>query len=401
MSELTNPHDKFFKETFSRPEVARSFLQQYLPSHIVPLLDLDNLYLEKDSFIDPDLQEYFSDLLYRVPLRDGRTLYVYLLLEHKSYSDPLTAFQLLRYMVRFWERRMRQKQTSLEPIIPLVVYHGRERWGAARNLAGLYQGPEEMRGYLPDFRYELCDLTAYSDEEIRGEAQTQIVLRILRYIFDRELGQRLPEIFRLFGELANQETALEYLETVLRYLSVTAEKVTLAELQAAVETAVTEPRGDVMATLAQQWLEQGRQEGLETGMAKGLETGMAKGLETGMAKGLETGMAKGLETGMAKGLETGMAKGLETGMAKGLETGMAKGLVRGLEQGREVGLEQGLRRSILDILELRIGQVPIEITTQLEEVSHLETLRLLLRRAATVDTLAEFQIALTAMKTTG
>jgi hypothetical protein len=30
MSELRNPHDRFFRETFSRPEIARDFLQNYL-----------------------------------------------------------------------------------------------------------------------------------------------------------------------------------------------------------------------------------------------------------------------------------------------------------------------------------------------------------------------------------
>lgn len=60
---LSNPHDRFFKDLFSRQEAARDFLQHYLPTDIVPLLDLDSLDIRKDSFIDPDLQEHFSDLL--------------------------------------------------------------------------------------------------------------------------------------------------------------------------------------------------------------------------------------------------------------------------------------------------------------------------------------------------
>jgi predicted transposase YdaD len=34
MSELTNPHDRFFKEVFSRPEAARDLLQNYLPEEV-------------------------------------------------------------------------------------------------------------------------------------------------------------------------------------------------------------------------------------------------------------------------------------------------------------------------------------------------------------------------------
>jgi predicted transposase YdaD len=49
MTELSNPHDKFFKETFSRPEVIRSFLEEYLPGNVSAVLDLNSLELQKDS----------------------------------------------------------------------------------------------------------------------------------------------------------------------------------------------------------------------------------------------------------------------------------------------------------------------------------------------------------------
>ena len=136
MSELSNPHDRFFKETFSRIEVARDLLANYLPAEVVALLDLDTLEARPDSFIDADLQEQFADLLYKVQLRDGREAYVYLLLEHKSYADPATPFQLLRYEVRIWEQDRRNGE-ELRPIIPLVLYHGREQWQVATDFGKL------------------------------------------------------------------------------------------------------------------------------------------------------------------------------------------------------------------------------------------------------------------------
>jgi predicted transposase/invertase (TIGR01784 family) len=101
--DLPQPHDSFFKETFGRPEVAADFLQNYLPASVAALLQLDRLTPQRETFIDPDLQEHFSDLLYQAPLRDGEQANVYILFEHKSYPDRLVAFQLLRYMVRIWE----------------------------------------------------------------------------------------------------------------------------------------------------------------------------------------------------------------------------------------------------------------------------------------------------------
>jgi len=35
MTEITNPHDKFFKEIFSRQEVAVDFLRNYIPKEVI------------------------------------------------------------------------------------------------------------------------------------------------------------------------------------------------------------------------------------------------------------------------------------------------------------------------------------------------------------------------------
>lgn len=41
MADLSNPHDLFFKDMVSRPEVAADFLATYLPPEVAALLDLD------------------------------------------------------------------------------------------------------------------------------------------------------------------------------------------------------------------------------------------------------------------------------------------------------------------------------------------------------------------------
>ncbi|MBI3652680.1 MAG: Rpn family recombination-promoting nuclease/putative transposase [Acidobacteria bacterium] len=51
MTEIHNPHDRFFKEVFSHPEAAAEFFAAFLPSHLVALLDLAKLEPIKDSFI--------------------------------------------------------------------------------------------------------------------------------------------------------------------------------------------------------------------------------------------------------------------------------------------------------------------------------------------------------------
>ena len=54
---IQNPHDKFFKETFSNIEIAKDFIVNYLPQDIIKIVDLDTLVLQKDSFINEKLKD--------------------------------------------------------------------------------------------------------------------------------------------------------------------------------------------------------------------------------------------------------------------------------------------------------------------------------------------------------
>ncbi len=219
MPAMSNPHDHFFKETFSRRDVAADFIRRYLPPDIVAQLDLAGLHIVKDSFVDPDLREHFTDLLYQTCLQDGQDAYLYVLFEHKSHPEPLVAFQLLRYLVRIWEQVLKQGPVShLPPIVPVVVYHGVETWRIDRRFRGLFVDRPVLMEYIPDFRYQLCDLSDYSDEEIAGEVLLQVallILLILKHVFDGDLNVRLPDVLSLLRELAQARSGLEYLEALV------------------------------------------------------------------------------------------------------------------------------------------------------------------------------------------
>src|SRR5437667_12721706 len=103
MAKINNPHDQFVKAVLSQPDLAASFLTNYLPSDIVALFDTSNPKLVNGSFVDSELREHQSDLLFQVKHRNGGSAYIYILFEHKSYPDQWVAMQLLRYMVRICE----------------------------------------------------------------------------------------------------------------------------------------------------------------------------------------------------------------------------------------------------------------------------------------------------------
>jgi predicted transposase/invertase (TIGR01784 family) len=303
VTELSNAHDRFFKRMISRPEAARGLVLNYLPSEVVALLEPMSLALRRDSFVDENLGEHFSDLLYDVNLKTGDEAYVYVLFEHKSYVERLTAFQLLRYIVRIWEQALREGHSYPIPVIPIVVYHGRVDWHVGLNLGDLFRGPEALRAYWPSFTYELCDLSAYSDEEIKGEVRLRVGLLLLKYIFREDLRDRLPEILGLLQELPEEGSALLYLETVLRYVAQAADHVTRAGLHEAAQAALGKQGDETMKTLAEQWIEKGIQEGKQQGIEQGLQRGMQQGLQQGMERGMREGVREGLLAGIKLGLK--------------------------------------------------------------------------------------------------
>jgi predicted transposase/invertase (TIGR01784 family) len=95
---ITNPHDKLFRDTWSVLENARSLLQNYLPDKVLACVDLETLEISKDSFIEKELADYYSDMLYKVTL-SGTPGFIYVLFEHKSYYDRYIHLQLLEYKV--------------------------------------------------------------------------------------------------------------------------------------------------------------------------------------------------------------------------------------------------------------------------------------------------------------
>ena len=271
MPELTNPHDRFFKEVFSRKEVAADFLRNYLPTDVLACLDENSINLTKDSFVDNELATHLSDLLYEVELRDGSDAYVYVLFEHKSFPDSEVAFQLLRYMVRIWEQACRQKQVKkLPPIIPVVLYHGVVNWKISRKFSALFEHPEALGVFVPDFSYLVCDLSRYSNEDIKGMVLLRVTMLLLKYVMSDELRGQLPEIFKLLKELSAKDTGMEYLRTVLVYLSKSTEKINKEGIKEALEKAFPSEGGKIMPTIAEEWIKEGFEKGIQQGMLQGM-----------------------------------------------------------------------------------------------------------------------------------
>jgi predicted transposase/invertase (TIGR01784 family) len=266
--DINDPHDGYFKKLFEDKKQAQSFIENFLPETIKLHMDLTTIELEKDSFVDTELKKFFSDLIYRIKIKE-KVSYLYILIDHKSYPDKWIAFNLARYVIKIWEREIK-KGKSLPAIIPCVFYHGRDDWKIGLRLSDLYQDvPFELKKYMLDFEYQLFDITKWTDDNIKGTSKLVLGLRILKHIFDNpdELQQILNQNGSLLKEIWSDDHGKEFLESFLRYLFTS--EIDIESARKVFVTNISQSGGDFVMSTAEKLIKQGLEKGLEEGLEKG------------------------------------------------------------------------------------------------------------------------------------
>ena len=281
--ELTNPHDKFFKEIFGQPDLAADFVRNYLPPGIVHSLNLASLEVQKESFLDEKLEESFADLIYRVRLRGSKeTAFVCLLFEHKSYPDKWVALQILAYLLKFWERLKANNAKKLPLIFPVLFYHGETKWNYEARFSGLFDRQHlsaetftEWQEYMPSFSYYLCDLSALEETEIRGQSVLRATLLLMKNIHRLHEAPHLLNVWQAFGEVADQ-SAVQYIRVMLKYAAEANAILTKSEVVHSVKQVFHKQGETIMAPFVEEWRQEGREQGIQMGLQQGLQQGITE-----------------------------------------------------------------------------------------------------------------------------
>jgi predicted transposase/invertase (TIGR01784 family) len=218
MDPINSPHDKFFHAVFSDEEHARDLLRNALPSRMLRLMELSPLQISRESYVDEDLGVLQSDLLIRTRYRD-RPVFVYFLVEHKSYPSRWTILQLLRYMVRIWDKELAQnkKLKKLPPIIPMIFYHGAGGWKHPLYFSSYVELEESLRPHVPDFHVVLFDLQQTEEGELQGAELFQAAMKIAKYACTK-LRIHLGDILRAVSSHPMDERTRYFLKVFLRYI---------------------------------------------------------------------------------------------------------------------------------------------------------------------------------------
>lgn len=282
------PHDAAFRQFLTQPEIARDFMELHLPPELRAICDLSTLKLESGSFVEDDLRQYFSDVLYSLKTTAGDDGYIHVLIEHQSTPDKHMAFRLIRYAIAAMQRHLDAGHKKLPLVIPVLFYTGkRTPYPYSTNWLREFYDPE-LAGKLYTAEFPLVDVTVIPDNEIMGHRSMAALTLLQKHIWQRDLAELTDKLATiLLGEASDAEAFVR-------------------------ELALRVPQHeDELMTIAQQLEQKGIEKGIEQGIEQGIEMGIEKGIPLGEQRGIEKGRQEGVLEGKLTVARAMLANGID------------------------------------------------------------------------------------------
>ena len=277
---IHNLHDKFVKASFSDVDRAASFFERFLPEELQQSLNLKTLKPIQESYIQADLNEHFSDIVFEVKTTDDNPIDLVLLSEHKSAPDKHVLVQVGHYIFSHWVKCINEKN-ELKVIIPLIYYQGKKKWEKPilSNLFPMIEG--SLNQYIPAINHVFIALSTLSDEsisQIRNRLMAAAVLAQKKGINIIKLTEELIKIFKL---LPAEIEPGNFLQQMFVYI-IQVSEIPRPEFKKAIETIPAIVKSNIMTTYAQikeEGILEGKQEGKLEGKIEVILNGLKNGLD--------------------------------------------------------------------------------------------------------------------------
>lgn len=270
---MYHSHDALSKNFLGNIAVARDFLKAHLPEEIQMRCNFKTLRIETTSFVEPDLRQHFSDILYSVKI-DGERGLIYTLIESQSTPLILMPLRFLRYVASALKKYAENhKGKKLPVIIPMLLYTGRQSpYPYSLDLFDCFNDPVLARKTLLHPR--LVDLSVIPDQTLKTHGFAAFLELTQKHIKDRDILNLARDITDL---LRTHPIPRELYQHMLQYLLSSGESLDYeAFFKVIIERTAAEYREDTM-TIAEQLRREGYKKGIYVGIEQGIEQGMQKG----------------------------------------------------------------------------------------------------------------------------
>jgi predicted transposase YdaD len=287
------PHDRSHRLLFSHARLVRDLLSGFLDEPWVDDLDLETLESLPTDFVSRDgpqpFEERSGDVIWKVRYRD-RDVYIVILLELQSGSDPLMALRLTTYEVLFYGRLDRAdpmvREGLFPTVLPIVFYNGERPWSAALELRDLIQpAPEGLEAYVPSMRYIVIDERRWPLDQLPSSNFVSVLI-------NAEQGTTVEDFEKTLNMLASclsegSDEAHNLGRDIVAWLSrvILPQRVPEAKIPEIHQFDEFETYVEAnMQTWTEQWKAEGLAEGMQKGMQQGMQQGMQKGMHDGKAE---------------------------------------------------------------------------------------------------------------------
>ena len=129
-------------------------------------------------------------------------------------------------------------------------------------------------------------ISKYTDEEIKGNAITRIILTTMRYIYTEDIDDMIESILKALlylSEIEDKQKGIEYFETFMKYIFSAKPNLTVNNFDEIVKKmeGIYIEGSEIAMTLRELFVKEGLEQGIEKGIEKGIEQGIEKGIEQG------------------------------------------------------------------------------------------------------------------------
>lgn len=262
---IPTPHDATFQQFMRQPEIARDFLQLHLPVELCAVCDLSTMKLECSSFVEDNLRQYFSDVLYSMKTAAGDDGYIHVLIEHQSSPDKHMAFRLIRYAVAAMQRHLDEGHKKLPLVIPVLFYMGkRSPYPYSTNWLHEFTDPvQALKLYSSDF--PLVDVTLIPDEDIMQHRSMAALTLLQKHIRHRDLAELTDKLSTI---LRSDYLSSPQIASLIHYIIQAGDTANAEAFIRALAWRVPQYEEELM-TIAQQLEQNGIKKGLEQGLKQG------------------------------------------------------------------------------------------------------------------------------------
>ncbi len=192
------------KIIFQDPLLCCQFLKDYLDIPILKDITPEDIEDVSNQYQEYLGTEFEADSVKRIKIRateieqnrvkmekdEFDSIFLVSLIEHKSTVDYNISIQLLKYMVCIWNEYGRElerkypgithtKSFRYPPVLPIVYYEGAGSWTVSRELTDRIWLPDIFSEYLPNFKYHLVAVHAYSNEELLSKEDEMSLLMMI------------------------------------------------------------------------------------------------------------------------------------------------------------------------------------------------------------------------------